>query len=296
MSGGRGQPWLVAIDLQQVFADPASPWATPRFAEILPRVEALVEEYAGRVVFTRFVPPSEPVGSWVDYYAAWPFALDPATSYELVLEPGDAPVVSLPTMGKWGPELLAATGGSTYLVLCGVSLGGNQLVKFLGEGGAGQGPPVPDTVRAAAAISVPFDLARGSRRIGQGFSRVYERHFLRSLSAKARRKLLVYPDLFDEGRLGGLRTLWALDDLVTAPVHGFRDAADYYDRSSARRFLAGVRVPTLLHQRGAPDRLGTVPAGVASVIPEFDGWTSHGWGIEVKSARQALDLAYLFGL
>lgn len=132
------------------------------------------------------------------------------------------------------------------LALCGVSLGGNQVVKYLGEGGAGDGPPVPDNVRAAVAVSVPFDLARGSRRIGQGFSRVYERHFLRSLTAKAERKLVAHPDLFDRSRLGGLRTLWDLDDLITGPVHGFRDAADYYERSSARRFLAGVRVPTLL--------------------------------------------------
>lgn len=137
------------------------------------------------------------------------------------------------------------------LALCGVSLGGNQLVKYLGErtlaeGGAGDGPPVPDTVRGAVAVSVPYDLARGSRRISQGFSRLYERHFLRSLSAKAARKLAHYPDLYDPARLAAVRTLWGLDDLITGPVHGFRDAADYYERSSARRFLAGVRVPTLL--------------------------------------------------
>jgi predicted alpha/beta-fold hydrolase len=132
------------------------------------------------------------------------------------------------------------------LVLCGVSLGGNQLVKYLGEGGLGDGPAVPHSVRAGVAISVPYDLARGSRRIGQGFSRVYERHFLRSLSAKATRKLADYPDLYDPDRLARVRTLWELDDLITGPVHGFRDAADYYERSSGRRFLGGVRVPTLL--------------------------------------------------
>jgi hypothetical protein len=146
---------------------------------------------------------------------------------------------------------VAAEHPEAPLALCGVSLGGNQLVKYLGEqglaeGGTGDGPGVPDQVRAAVAISVPFDLARGSRRIGQGFSRVYERHFLRSLSAKARRKLADHPDLYDPAALARVRTLWELDDLITGPVHGFRDAADYYERSSARRFLAGVRVPTLL--------------------------------------------------
>ena len=128
------------------------------------------------------------------------------------------------------------------LVLCGVSLGGNQLVKYLGERGAG----LPAGVRGAVAISVPYDLARGSRHIGRGFARVYERHFLRSLVRKAELKLMAYPDLVDRARLAELRTLWDFDDALTGPLHGFRDAADYYGRSSAVNFLGGVRVPTLL--------------------------------------------------
>jgi nicotinamidase-related amidase len=124
--GPRGEPWLVVIDVQRIFGEPPSPWAAPRFAEVLPVIEGLVDRYAGRVVFTRFeppVPPAVPDGSWVDYYEQWPFALAPATrsSYDLVLEAGDAPVVSRPTMGKYGDALLAATGGSRNLVLCGVS-------------------------------------------------------------------------------------------------------------------------------------------------------------------------------
>jgi nicotinamidase-related amidase len=122
----EGDAWLVVIDLQRVFGEPASPWAAPRFGEVLPVVRDLVGRYAGRVVFTRFeppLPPSVPDGSWVDYYERWPFALEPAAraSYDLVLETGDAPVVARPTMGKYGPELLAATRGSRNLVLCGVS-------------------------------------------------------------------------------------------------------------------------------------------------------------------------------
>lgn len=139
-------------------------------------------------------------------------------------------------------DRIAAAHPGAPLALCGVSLGGNQLVKYLGE----RGRDVPAGVRAATAISVPYDLARGSRHIGQGVSRLYERHFLQSLVRKAEAKLVAYPDLVDRTRLGGLRTLWELDDLVTGPLHGFRDAADYYARSSARHFLAGVRVPTLL--------------------------------------------------
>ena len=119
---GQGEPWLVVIDVQRIFGEPPSPWAAPRFAEVLPVIRDLVDRYAGCVVFTRF-EPVKPEGSWVDYYERWPFALEPATraSYDLVLDPGDAPVVSRPTMGKYGSDLLAATAGSRNLVLCGVS-------------------------------------------------------------------------------------------------------------------------------------------------------------------------------
>ena len=128
------------------------------------------------------------------------------------------------------------------IVLAGYSLGGNVLVKYLGE----RGSRVPEQVRGAVAVSVPFDLARGARRIQQGFSRVYQRSFLRSLRRKAEQKRLRYPDLYDPERLAAARTLEDFDDAVTAPLHGFRDVDDYYTRSSALRFVAGVRVPTLL--------------------------------------------------
>ena len=115
------EPWLVAIDLQRVFADDTSPWASAGFDEALAACRRLLTAYAGRSVLTRFEPTVPPEGSWVDYYRAWPFALDPTTSYDLVLDPGDSPVVTRPTMGKYGADLLTATGGSRDLVLCGVS-------------------------------------------------------------------------------------------------------------------------------------------------------------------------------
>jgi predicted alpha/beta-fold hydrolase len=127
--------------------------------------------------------------------------------------------------------------------LAGVSLGGNVLLKWLGER---SDHDVPAAVRGAVGISVPFDLARGSRYISRGFSRVYERFFLRSLVAKARQKLARHPDLCDAGALERVRTLWDFDDVVTAPVHGFRDALDYYTQSSSIHYLSRIRVPTLL--------------------------------------------------
>ena len=127
--------------------------------------------------------------------------------------------------------------------LAGVSLGGNVLLKWLGERGDSG---VPATVRGAVAVSVPFDLARGCRYLSRGFSRVYERFFLRSLLAKARRKLARHPDLCDAEALDRVRTLWDFDNVVTAPVHGFRNALDYYTQSSSIHYLSSVRVPTLL--------------------------------------------------
>jgi predicted alpha/beta-fold hydrolase len=128
------------------------------------------------------------------------------------------------------------------LALAGFSLGGNVLLKWLGE----RGGDLPPEVKSAAAVSVPYDLERGSRFIERGFSRVYTRHFLRTLRAKARTKLARDPDLFDVSALERARTLFAFDDAVTAPVHGFADARDYYRRSSSIRFLQAIRRPTLL--------------------------------------------------
>jgi len=128
------------------------------------------------------------------------------------------------------------------IVLTGVSLGGNVLLKWLGE----RGSAIPRAIKAAVAISVPFDLERGSRRIGTGFSRVYEAHFLRSLRRKALAKLEHFPLLFDKAALHRARSMFDFDDVVTAPVHGFLGARDYYTRSSSLGFLERIRVPTLL--------------------------------------------------
>ena len=128
------------------------------------------------------------------------------------------------------------------LLLAGVSLGGNVLLKFLGEV-AERGC---EYIASAAAISVPFDLERGARFIGSGFSKIYDRHFLRSLRRKALDKLVSYPRLFDRDALMRAENIYDFDDAVTAPVHGFADAHDYYSQSSSIRFLDRVRVPTLL--------------------------------------------------
>lgn len=118
-------PWLVVVDMQQVFADARSPWATPDFAGAHAVVSELVGAFGDRVVLTRFVPPDVVTGAWVAYYEQWPFALAAAAaaSFDLVagLDAPGRPVVSLPTFGKWGPELDAAVQGSRDVVVAGVS-------------------------------------------------------------------------------------------------------------------------------------------------------------------------------
>jgi uncharacterized protein len=142
-------------------------------------------------------------------------------------------------------RLLAADVDAPF-VFAGVSLGGNVLLKWLGE----MGESIHRRVLAAAAVSVPFDLARASRHIDRGFSRVYQRHFLRSLRRKALAKLDRYPDLASRDRVESARTLYDFDDVLTAPVHGFVNADDYYARSSSIGFLSRIRVPTLLLSAG----------------------------------------------
>jgi len=128
------------------------------------------------------------------------------------------------------------------ICLVGVSLGGNVMLKWLGE----QGGQAPSMVRGAVAVSTPFDLARSSRAIGSGFARVYEWNFLRSLKRKASEKLQQYPDVCVADTLASVSSMWEFDDRFTAPLHGFADAAEYYDRCSSIRFLDLIRCPTLL--------------------------------------------------
>jgi len=128
------------------------------------------------------------------------------------------------------------------LLLAGVSLGGNVLLKYLGE----RGEMLSGQIRAAAAVSVPFDLERSCRHISRGFSKVYDRHFLRTLREKAMTKLAAHPALFDPAALDRAASIYDFDDAVTAPVHGFADAHDYYSRSSSLGFLTTIARPTLL--------------------------------------------------
>jgi len=118
-------PVLVAIDMQNIFADPSSQWATTGYASASTGIRRLLPAFGDRVVFTRFVAPERPDGAWVNYYRDWPFALVPDDDplYDITSEFDTAvdTVVSSPMFGKWGDELAAAMRGSREMVLTGVS-------------------------------------------------------------------------------------------------------------------------------------------------------------------------------
>lgn len=136
---------------------------------------------------------------------------------------------------------------ATPLAAIGVSLGGNVLLKWLGETGANA------PIVAAVAISVPYLLNRAADRLESGFSKLYQWHLLLSLRATfaAKRKVVTLPLSIE--RLSQLKSFRDFDTHVTAPLHGFRDADHYYAEASSRPFLRGIGVPTLLiHARDDP--------------------------------------------
>lgn len=145
-------------------------------------------------------------------------------------------------------RLGAAHAASGTLHAVGISLGGNALLKHLGEAGEGA------LVRRAAAISAPLDLAAASRQLDRGFGReLYTRVFLSTLKNKTLQKLRAGQIAVDEARLARARTFFEFDDTVTAPLHGFAGAEDYWARSSSGPYLARIRVPTLvLNARNDP--------------------------------------------
>lgn len=123
----------------------------------------------------------------------------------------------------------------------GVSLGGNALLTWLGRQGL-DAPPI----RAAAAISAPQDLQAGAQALARGFNRVYAEHFLRTLRSKSLQMLARHPGLFPAQRVAAARTFFEFDDCVTAPLHGFAGAIDYWTRSSSRQYLGAIALPTLV--------------------------------------------------
>ncbi len=128
----------------------------------------------------------------------------------------------------------------TPFVAIGASLGGNALLKWLGE------HPAQQLIRAAATLSVPYDLGAGARYLERGMGRVYVGGFLRTLKKKVKDVVVRFPNTgVDVGRAMRARTFREFDDVATAPLHGFADADDYYARASSIHYVSRVTTPTL---------------------------------------------------
>jgi predicted alpha/beta-fold hydrolase len=154
------------------------------------------------------------------------------------------------------------------LLVVGISLGGNALLRWAGE----MGQAAAAQACAVAAICSPLDLAAGGQAIGKGLSRqVYTRMFLRSMKPKALAKLAQHPGLFDAEQLRRVSDLYEFDNLFTAPLHGFRNTEDYWARASAKPHLPRIRIPALaLNARNDP----FVPAPSLPRVGEVGDWVT----------------------
>ncbi len=128
--------------------------------------------------------------------------------------------------------------------IIGFSMGGNQTLKYLGE----NPEKVPKQVKAAVTFSIPCMLADSVKVCDRWNNRIYMDYFMRGLRQKIRIKAQMFPNLFDTEGLEQFKTFAPFDDKYTGPLHGFKDAADYYSRCSSKQFLSSITIPTLVVQ------------------------------------------------
>ena len=152
------------------------------------------------------------------------------------------------------------------IVAVGISLGGNALMRWAGE----MGEAAAQVVCAVASVCSPLDLTASGHAIGRGLSRqIYTRMFLHSMKPKALQKLKQHPGLFDAQKMLAARDLYDFDNVFTAPLHGFKNTEDYWQRASAKPQLSRIRIPALaLNARNDP----FVPA---SSLPQAGEVGSH---------------------
>lgn len=144
---------------------------------------------------------------------------------------------------EWVVEGLRKRDPEVRIGLIGVSLGGNVMLKWLGE----QGEAAPGAVAGAVAISTPFDLTACAEELDRGFNRtVYTESFLRTMKAKIRAKTHLYDGRIDVAAVLRSRTFTEYDRRFTAPINGFADERDYWSRASSAPYLERIRRPTLL--------------------------------------------------
>lgn len=133
--------------------------------------------------------------------------------------------------------------GNAPVYAVGVSLGGNALLKWLGE----SGEHAAEIIESAAAISAPTDLAACGEALDKGLNRVlYTPMFVNSMRPKALEKARQFPGLLDEEKIKSAKTIREFDTYVTAKLHGFVDADDYWAKNAAKPWLPYIQIPTLI--------------------------------------------------
>ena len=135
------------------------------------------------------------------------------------------------------------------IVLMGFSLGGNVTLKYVGERGKSILPQITKSV----VFSVPLNLAACSRHINKPQNTIYSWRFLNTLKPKIKSKSILFPEIFDIKQWNNIKTIWQFDDVYTGPLHGFKNAADYYEQSSSMNFIEQIAIPTLIvHAKNDP--------------------------------------------
>jgi predicted alpha/beta-fold hydrolase len=136
----------------------------------------------------------------------------------------------------------ARVGSETVIHAAGISLGGSALLNWLGRAGTAAGR----TIASAAAISTPLDLTASGLDIDRGLNRIYAWHFLWTLKPKSRELAKRFPAQLDQDRVRRVYSMYAFDEVVTAPLHGFSGSLDYWKRGSSKPWLREISVPTLV--------------------------------------------------
>src|ERR1700693_4965931 len=139
-------------------------------------------------------------------------------------------------------EELANDDGFKQIFFVGYSMGGNLVLKMAAE----YGDSFAQALRGICAVCPAVDLAACADALEHWDNQVYQRHFVASLMDRYRRKAISMPDRYVQNKLPPVRTVRQFDDVITAPIFGYRDAHEYYEAASAKRVLAQVRIPTLL--------------------------------------------------
>lgn len=130
-----------------------------------------------------------------------------------------------------------------YDTICfnGYSLGGNMLLKYLGEG-----RELPKQIKAAVAVSTPCDLHGSLKKLEESRNRLYSVRFVRKLKKHLYEREAAFPEQINKQEIGACKDLLSIDDLYTSKAHGFKDAADYYKQNSSLQFLQNINIPTLI--------------------------------------------------